>query len=78
MAKEMAPKPGEAAPSDPLAREAVIGRGRRAQAEMHDMARNMLRDIHEANEIADNVNLELDKQIEQLDRIYSETKDTQS
>lgn len=34
--------------------------------------------VEQGNELADQINLELDRQIEQLDRMYNTVKDTQS
>lgn len=50
----------------------------KTQAQGNQALDNMIGVIEKGNQLADEINLELDKQIEQLDRMEQTVKDTQS
>lgn len=54
----------------------MIQRGHRLQEEAHQGVKNVIRDVYKMDAIADTVATELDRQINQLDSIYDNMKDT--
>jgi hypothetical protein len=40
--------------------------------------KNIVKDVNGMHDIADNINVELDRQINQLDKIYDDMKDTET
>jgi len=52
--------------------------GDRTQAQGNQALDNIICVVEQGNQLADEINLELDKQIEQLDRMEQTVKDTQS
>ena len=56
----------------------LIELGDRTQAQGNQALDNIIQVVEQGNQLADQINLELDKQIEQLDRMEQTVKDTQS
>ena len=56
----------------------LIELGDKTQAQGNQALDNIIGVVEQGNRLADDINLELDKQIEQLDRMEQTVKDTQS
>ena len=56
----------------------MIQLGHKTQEEGQDALKRILKNIHLMDEQADTINVELNRQIEQLDKIYDNLKDTES
>lgn len=56
----------------------VIQRGDDTQSRTHQALDSMFSTVEQGISMADEINMELNKQIEQLDRIHSKVKDTSS
>ena len=56
----------------------VIQRGDNTQSRIHQALDSMTSTVQQGISLADETNLELNKQIEQLDRIHAKVKDTSS
>ena len=54
----------------------MIQLGHKTQEEGQDALKRILKNIHVMDEQADTINVELNRQIEQLDKIYDNLKDT--
>ena len=54
----------------------MIQRGHRIQEEGMEGLKRIVRNVHEMDAMADTINVELDRQINQLDSIYDNMKDT--
>lgn len=56
----------------------MINLGHETQQQGKDALKRILQNIHAMDQQADTINVELNRQIEQLDKVYDNLKDTET